>query len=316
MNLPFYYDVVNKAEGLYSPSTLKYPSASYDYFQRALYQRLFSVIGCKIPEHWDRDYILYSLFGPGWQIVFNAGKYGIIPQFGSFAGQNIFYKPYTARVERYIKDGESIRTGDMVIGKDCEIVTVSPDWCGVADIINFYAEKLATLDSSINQSIVNTRYAFLVFAKNKSAAAAWKKIFDKISSGQSMVVSNRDILKTDDLSNEDPFEILDQDLSKNYITDKQLQDFRTLMNLFDNEIGLPHIQFEKKERLNSLEAAKNDAETVSRLVTMIRCLKESSERCIKLFPTLRGKLDFWITDFEKEGGGGDGESETDTDWPL
>lgn len=317
MSRPYFYDVVNKAEGLYSPSTLKYPSASYLYFQRALYQRLFSVIACKIPEHWDRDYLLYALFGPGWQIVFNAGKYGIIPQFGSLSGEtNLFYKPTTARVERYLKEGESIRTGDMVIGKDCEILTVSPDWCGVADTINFYAEKLATLDSSINQSIVNSRYAFLVFAKNKSAAQAWKKIFDKINSGETMVVSNRDILKTDDMSREDPFEVLDQDLSKNYITDRQLADFRTIMNLFDNEIGLPHIQTEKKERLITDEANMNNAETVSRLVTMIRCLKESSERCIKLFPTLRGKLDFWITDFNKEGGADDGTDEDLTNWPL
>lgn len=316
MPLPFYYDVINKAEGLYSPSTLKYKSASYEYFRRALYQRVFSVIDCKIPDHWDRDYLFYALFGVGWQIVFNAGAYGIIPQFGSFSGTNIFYRPVRASVYHASTEGPQIDRRDMLIGRDCEILTVSPDWLGVADIINFYAEKLATLDGSINQSIVNSRYAYLVFAKNKSAAQAWKKVFDKINSGESLVVSNRDILKTDDLSNDDPFIVLDQDLSKNYITDRQLADFRTIMNLFDNEIGLPHIQTEKKERLITDEATMNNAETVSRLVTMIRCLKESAERCIKIFPTLRGKLDFWITDFDEEGGGDDGEGEADTNWPL
>lgn len=312
---PFYYDIINRAEGSYQPSTLKYPSAAYEYFRRALYQRAFSVIDLKVPEHWDHDYLMYALFGVGWQIVCQADPYGVIPQFGTFSGQNIYYKPTHASVHKTMTDTPIIDRRDMLIGRECEILTVSPDWLGLADIINFYAEKLATLDSSINQSIVNSRFAFLVFAKNKSAAQAWKKIFDKINAGQSLVVSNRDILKTDE-PGEDPFEIVGQKLLENYVTDKQLADFRTIMNLFDNEIGLPHIQFEKKERLNSLEASMNNAETVSRMVTMIRCLKASIERCVNLFPTLRGSLSVELTDFEEEGGAAYGESETDTDWPL
>jgi len=321
MRMPLFYDMVNNAEGHYKPSTLKYPSASFNYFRRALYQRAFSVIDLTVPENWDKDYLLYSLFGVGWQIVFDAGVYGIIPQFGTFAGTNLYYKPITASVERYAESergtsGPLILRRDMVIGKDCEILTVSPDWLGIADIVNFYAEKLATLDSSINQSIVNTRYAFLVFAKNKSAAQAWKKIFDKINSGQTMTVADRDILKTDDLNDSSPFEVLGQELAKNYITDKQLADFRSIMNLFDNEVGLPHIQTEKAERLITYEATMNNAETVSRMLTMKRCLDKSIERCVKLFPILDGKLKCELTNFEMEGGAGYGDSEIDADRDL
>ncbi len=319
---PFYYDIINNAEGHYIPSTLKYPSASYNYFRRALYQRAFSVIELTVPVNWDKDYLLYSLFGVGWQIVFDAGIYGVIPQFGTFEGTNLFYKPTTATVERYSKITNGVNAGpiinrrNMIIGKDCEVLTVSPDWLGIADIINFYAEKLATLDASINQSIVNTRYAFLVFAKNKSAAQAWKKIFDKINSGQTMTVADRDILKTDDLNDDSPFEVLGEQMARNYITDKQLADFRTIMNLFDNEIGLPHIQTEKAERLITDEATMNNAETVSRLLTMTRCLNESIERCVKLFPVLDGKLKCEITNFETEGGANYGDSEINADRDL
>ena len=52
-----------------------------------------------------------------------------------------------------------------------------------------------------------------------------------------------------------PWQLLDiQKLKDNYITDKQLVDFQTILNSFDAEIGINTVPYQKAERFVSAEA--------------------------------------------------------------
>lgn len=278
MYKPLYYDELNFLEGIRLPNTLKVNSQIFWYYERSLTQKAISTLEWDgIPEEWDKNYFYYILFLGGFIPIIKTNKYGNIPQWGVPGGEyNIFLKPMDIIIaNKFINKRYRI-------GKDCEVIRLTPDWRGIYDIITYYAEKLACLDSSINQSIVNSRLAYAVTAKNKRGAQSLKKVMDKIFSGEPAVVYDDTVKKDNSLSDE-PFTLFNNEVGRNYITDKQLADYHTIMNMFNTEIGIPNNPQEKGERLITNEVEVNNAETVSRLTTWIETIRSDLEKVNDMF---------------------------------
>lgn len=277
------FNEVNIIRNSTTPSNPVYNSKAYYYYFRALYDRLISRFDITIPDYWNRDFFNWSLFLNGFIIIFDSGKYGIIPQLGALHGVGLYYQPTKANISRrfFFKQ-------DLKIGKDCEIIKLEPDYMGVFDILDFYAKKLAVLDGTINQSMVNSRLAYIFGAKSKAGAEVIKRTIDKITSGEPAVIidSNIESKKDISLNDEDPFSFVDFKIGSNYITDRLLNDLRTIIVQFDNEIGIPNANTEKKERLISSEVESNSAETVTRYTTWFEQIEKSIERVKKLYPDL------------------------------
>lgn len=283
------YPQLNRAEGTYVPSSVHNANnATFAFWQRALFQRAISTLDISVPDKWRgevRDFFLYCLFSYGYVAVFNRPETGLSFMPGTIYGFDFYYQP-----TRFVYANPAV-TGnektDLEIGTECALIKLTPDYRSAFDIINYFAEKLSLLDTSINLSIINSRFGYLLGAKNKSAAGAIKKIFDKLNSGQPAVVYDERIL--DDRPGQSkegtPFQFIDRkDLKAGYITTDQLNDFQTLLNRFDAEIGIPTNPVEKKERMNSLELMPLD--TISRSVTWFETLESSIEVARELFPEL------------------------------
>ena len=300
--LPYYYQTINNMRGHRVPSeAICYDSDTYYFFWRSLYQRLVTRFETKVPENWDKDIFLFSLCAFGFMGVFDTNKYastngekfGIIPARSTVSGVGVQMQPtkiITANPHFYMREPELIYDG-------AGLIKLTPDYVGILDIVDFYAQRLAMLWSTVDQSIINSRFAYIVSANSEAAAATLKAIFDARNSGKPLIVYDKDKLKkktavdkTAPLSDQDPFEVLDLKVGQNYITDKLLMDYRTIMNQFDTEIGIPNNPMEKQERLISNEVESNSAETVSRFECFMDCLDESIKKTIKVFPTLEGKL--------------------------
>ena len=86
--------------------------------------------------------------------------------------------------------------------------------------------------------------------------------------------------------NDKDFIFANLEVGRNYITDKQFTDVRTLLAMFNTEIGLPNIQYEKKERLIQEEAIANNAETDARLDTWLEWLNMSIGKVHDLYPDI------------------------------
>ena len=176
---PLNYEQINMIEGHLQPSMLKYcNSVTYAYWQRSLFQRAISTIDFKgLPDTWEgsvRDFFYWCLFSYGHLGVFNTDEFGLSFQPGSFYGIDFYYQPTD-----YIVTNPKLQQ-TFKIHEDCEIIKLTPDYRGIWDIISYYAMLLSALDSGINMSIINNKFAYLMGAKNKSAAETLKKIFDKI----------------------------------------------------------------------------------------------------------------------------------------
>ena len=279
---PLNYEQINAIEGCYTPSMVK--SFNNDIFwiwERALFQRAASVIDFEnLPEKWEgtvKDFFIYCLFRNGFVGVMDLDEYGLIFQPGTVKGYDIYYQPNNfifanpvikaAVIDRYPQG--------LVIGKDCELIKLTPDFMGIWDIISMYAEKIAVLDNALNMSLINNKFAFMLAAKNKQASEAFKKMIDKVNAGEPAVIYDMK-LANDSQDKSEPWQLWARDhMKENYLTTMQLADLNTILHNFDKEVGIPTIPVEKKERMISDEANSTVIDAISRSEIWLKSLESS-----------------------------------------
>lgn len=283
--LPLNYNQINVAAGTYSPSMVKsYNNRTFAYWERSLFQRACSVMEFDLPEDWDgsiRDFFYFCLFKYGFVAISKNDEYGYFFQPCALNGFNFYYQP----VEAIISNPKMQKT--LQIGKECELLKLTPDYMGIWDIICYYAEKLSVLDNAINMSLINNKFAFLLGARNKTAGEALKKMLDKINKGEPAVIYDLKLLN-DPTDKEQPFqEWRRDDLKNSYLTTDQLKDFQTILNNFDTEVGIPTIPYEKKERMVTSEAESRIIDSTSRSIVWLETLLSSIDNIKDLYPDIR-----------------------------
>lgn len=284
--IPMNYDQLNLSAGTYSPSTVKaFNNETFCFWQRALFQRACSVLKFELPENWSgnvKDFFYYCLFKFGFVAVFDSLEFGLSFQPCCLNGYNFYYQPSEVIISN------PLLSATYELGVEAELIKLTPDYMGVWDIISYYAEKLSSLDSAINMSLINNKFAYILGANNKAGVEALKKIIDKINKGEPAVFVDKSILG--DVKEQDPFTFIDRDLKKTYLTTEQLQDFQTLLNNFDTEIGIPSLPYQKKERLVTSEAESKIIDSTSRSVVWYETLQNSIDVANKHFPDLNMKV--------------------------
>ena len=306
---PLNLQELNSLAGRYSPSMVKaYNNATYAYWERSLFQRACSRLKTTLPENWEgtrRDFLLFCLLKLGFVFVSYADNIGYWFNPGSLYGIDFYYQPTKFILANPRSSGLKLKNR-YVLHREGDLLKFMPDYMGIFDIISYYAEKLSALDNAINMSIINNKFAFILAAKNKATAEALKKILDKINKGEPAVFIDK-MLMNDPNDQSTPWQFLElQKLKENYITDKQLIDFQTILNAFDAEIGINTVPYQKAERFVSAEANSRQIDSQARIITAIECLKSSIKDIKKLYPDIR--LDFNL----REGGPEDGQRENDT----
>ena len=286
---PLNFESLNAIAGHYAPSMAKaYNNATFAYWERSLFQRAVSRLKTTLPEEWEgsrRDFLLFCLLKLGYVFVSKNEKLGYWFQPGSLYGIDFYYQP----TEFIIANPRAQEMGvknRYELHKEGEVLKFMPDYRGIFDIIAYYAEKLSALDNAINMSIINSKFAFMIGAKNKAAAETMKKMLDKINKGEPAVFFDS-LLQDDKSDNSEPWQFLEiQKLKDNYITDKQLIDFQTILNAFDAEIGINTVPYQKAERFVSAEASSRMVDSQARLTVAIECIQSSIKEVKKLYPDI------------------------------
>lgn len=245
------------------------------YFKKYLFEKIISVYDWKIPETWDKDYFLYSLYAFGYVAVINTEKFGVIPQFGSLGGYNVFYRPTYVMISNPL-----LPTIKANIGIDCEIIKLQPDYSSVMDIVNYYADMMALCSQSVSINLMNTHTAVIFPAKNKAQAEAYKKMVDKVASGEQAVVLDKDLFDDTGKPTWTPYET---NVNNLYISDKILADMRKIESRFDTEIGIPNANTDKRERLITDEVNSNNADTGLRAGMWLNELKDGCKKVETMF---------------------------------
>ena len=280
------YTQLNMLDNVFVPSTVKVRNnRAYAFWERSLFQRACSTVILNVPESWEgniRDFLYYCLFRFGFVAVFSRDEYGTVFNPCTVYGYNLYYQPTKAVIANPAIP-ESLQ---LTIGEDCELIKLTPDYLGVWDIVGYYAGKMAELDTSINVSIQNSKFSWLVGAKNKAAAETMRKAFDSIQKGNPLTVVDAKI-PDDPASKESPFQYLDFGNAKdNMILPDLLQAHSDLLRGFDAEVGIPTIPYEKKERMVTSEAESRVIDSTSRSVIWYDTLRNSITEVNRMFPEL------------------------------
>ena len=277
---PLNFDQINAIEGQYTPSMVKsFNNKVFIFWERALFQRAASVIDFNgLPDTWEgtrKDFFIYCLFKFGFIGVMDTKDYGLIFQPGTLMGYDLYYQPTKFIIANPHITIENKDSKEFTIGEDAELIKLTPDYMGIWDIISYYAEKLATLDNAINMSLINNKFAFMLAAKNKQASEAFKKMIDKVNSGEPAVIYDQKLVN-DQQDKTEPWQLWSRDhMKENYLTTMQLADFNTILHNFDKEIGIPTIPVEKKERMITDEAQSTVIDAISRSEIWLQTLESS-----------------------------------------
>lgn len=284
--IPAFYDYVNTYNGTQSPSTSHATQSVLSrFFQRYLLQEAIGVYKWNMPRTWARDYFLYTLYTNGFIAIIETDKYGVIPQHCSLNGYDVFYRPTNAVIANPLLRGIL----QPRIGSQCAIIKLQPDYGGVMDLVTKYADIMAMTMQTAGCNIEASKLAYVFTAENKAGAEAFKKMFDKIASGEPMVVQDAKLKKADGNS---AWEMFSNNLRNNYIAGDLLVDLQKWRNMFCTEIGIPNANTEKKERMLTDEVNANNQETFTKADMWLQEIKEGIEQAKKLFPALELSVDW------------------------
>lgn len=300
---PLFYPQLNLYSGTHIPSSYHTKNTlAFDYWTRAFYERLIN--GLKIETPWigdTKDFFNYCLYGNGFLAIFESAEFGLAFQPCTVSGYDFYYRPTTAIVTN------PLLSKTFEIGKNCEILKLTPDYLGTFDTIYYYAEKMAELDCALKISIANEKNPKIYGASSKAKAETLKKIMDKVNQGNAVQIYDNRLFKSAN-GEDEPLTMFGESAKNEYMTDKILYDMFTIISRFDTEIGIPTIPYQKKERMVSDEATSNVIDSQSRILTWYETLLSSIENVKKLYPDFSVSVEMrWKKDVT---------SKNNSDWML
>lgn len=275
---PMFYNGLDFFNSQNQPNTFHSQNTKLTkYFQRYLLQKVMSVIECNnIPEDWDESYFWYVLLTMGFISIIDTPEFGVIPQHCTLSGRNVFYQPANVIVTNpLLKEAITKR-----IGEECALIKMQPDYGGCWDLVSYYADMLAITSESIGINIINSKLAMVFGANNKASGEAFKKMYDRLSSGEPAVFIDNKLMKQDGTPN---WQTFIQNLGQNYIGDTLLADLKKIENEFCSMVGIPNSNFEKNAHLLESEVNSNNQDTVALLNVWLDSMNKGAEEANKLF---------------------------------
>ena len=271
------YDYMNLYSASRSPSTVHVKNTRLrNYFRKYLMQKAISVFKWTIPDEWDKDYFLYTLYASGFIAILYTDQYGTICQQCAPCGYNLYYRPSYVIVTNPLLQ----ETLTLNIDKDCVLLKLQPDYSSICDIVGYYADQLALASEAMGVNLVNTKSGTVFGAESKAQAETYKKMYDNLSEGDPAVVIGKNLLNDDGTPNWFPFT---QNIKESYVTSDILSDMRKIEAMFDTEIGIPNANTDKRERLIADEVNANNVETATRCELWLETLRKGIEKANAMF---------------------------------
>lgn len=295
MNAPIYYDEATLLQNAVAPGAV-HPrdNITTRYYVKYLLKRAMSVLKFEnVPETWDINYFQYVLYCRGYVCVINSPTFGVIPQSCYLTGYNIYRAPTTALVAnpalpvsetgRYWLYAKYNKAEAPRVKGSCVLVRLQPDFSGLLDVCAITAERLALMHESLMMNLANSKLAYIIGASDKGMAETFKDTIDNIQSGNLAVAVSKRLW---DANTGSPlWTMFTNNLRQNYIGTDILEDMRAELNDFNNFVGIPSTNYNKKAHMTVDEINANDVETESLVDIMYECVSAGIAEVNKRFGT-------------------------------
>ena len=275
--VPFLFDYVNAETSKINPSTLHVKNTSIAlYYRRYLLLDAISTFKLDCPENWAKNMILYTLLCNGYFAVFKTDKYGVLGNPCTLGGYTAQYTPSFCMVTNPL-----LGQNKYIIEKDCALVHINPNYAGIMDVVQYYADKLALCDEALHTNIANSKLAYVFMTDNKAGAESFKKMFDQIQEGNLAVFYDKNLNPDDDTKN--PWQFFNQNISSTFIANDINVLKQNIVNEFRTAVGIPNANIDKRERLIDSEVNSNNIATYCKPELWVETFNESARTCEKLF---------------------------------
>lgn len=282
VDLPFMYDFINREWSRVSPNTVHCKNTQLTYFWcEQLMQRAMSVLKWKLPKEVNPYYFKWGINTFGIMGLFKHEKFGKLALLPGLKDYDIYYYPKTMIFANKFFD----EIVEREIGKDGVLLNLRGNFSGFCSTVSLFADMISLLLEDAGVCTVNMKLANIFACDNKNANQSFRRMVDEIMAGNPAVFMDRNLF--DDEGNPRWFNFQNS-MKNNYIIGDLLVDLRKLILLFDDSIGIPSINTEKRERMVTAEAEANQDEARSTIEMWLDDLKAECEKANEL-------LDFGIS---------------------
>lgn len=275
--IPYLYDYQNGYDSQFRPYGMHArPTGLSLFFDRYFFQKLFSVYDFTIPEEWDSDYFRYTLFVMGYTVVFNTDILGVVNNHGALYGRNFYYRPDRAIIANPMLKN----TPELIIGRDCSLVKLAPDYRGAYDVVSTFSDLASLILQAMGVNIVNTKLAYVMSSDNKAMAETFKTMISDIDSGQPAVAVDKALFDAD---GNPRWVMFNQNLKQTFLGNDLATLMQTIESMFLSFIGIRNVNYEKRERLISDEVNANNQNTQAIAKVWLDSMQESMKKTNDMF---------------------------------
>ena len=277
--IPYLYDYQNGYDSQFRPYGMHArPTGLSLFFDRYFFQKLFSVYDFTIPEEWDSDYFRYTLFVMGYTVIFNTDILGVVNNHGALYGRNFYYRPDRAIIANPMLKN----TPELIIGRDCSLVKLAPDYRGAYDVVSTFSDLAALILQAMGVNIVNTKLAYVMSSDNKAMAETFKTMLSDIDSGQPAVAVDKALFDAD---GNPRWVMFNQNLKQTFLGNDLATLMQTIESMFLSFIGIRNVNYEKRERLITDEVNANNQNTQAIAKVWLDSMQESMKKTNAMFGT-------------------------------
>ena len=221
---------------------------STDHNRRYLYQVLYSVFDLGVPDSWRLGYVRFWTFTGGCYAVMYTNEFGWVPMPFALVDTDYFF--YPRKIKGFNTHLKKEITG--IVGINCEVVHILDDFFGLDQTVTEYAARLSNVDKAFDVNLMNSSFALTMPVENDKQAAEIKRMYSKATMGFPFIPVIKNLFK-----NGRPAPLI-ENAKTNFAANEIHQARRAVVNDFLTEIGVRNANYEKKERLNSMEVSENN----------------------------------------------------------
>lgn len=259
------------------------------FFEKYLIEKAMSVIEFKgLPETWEKNYFLYTLYLGGYIGVFRTDDYGVICNYGSLSGElDIWYQP-----KKFMVFNPALKEyhGYYDIWEDVGLIRLQPNYSGIWDIISVYSDIMALSVESAGINLINSKFGFVFACDSPAMAQSFKAIIDDVLSGRPATFADKKLFNEDGKLSYDMILGKPKDV---YIQGEILNDLCAWDARFNTEIGIPNVNIAKQSGVSAEEVMANNQDTRAKAIIWLEQIREDLKRVNEMFDlNISAKLRF------------------------
>ena len=277
---------MNMLDRSYVPSRyLDGRDMEYRFWFRALLMDLNSMLDFQnLPKSWPENFLKLCLYSAGFVGVFQSYNFGdkddnnVTFNPCTFGGYDFYYQP------AYIIVTNPKLQKKFTIDKDCVLLKINEDYCGIFDIVDYYATKLAHFSTALNMAAANAKIPAIFTCNTEAEKRTIEAAYDDTQSGKPIMIVKNPENSTIIMPTNNIVEAVYKELKQSYIGTELIDNIHQILNMWYETIGYP-VTVDKNAHILNQEADFQFAQSSAKVKTWTNMLNIGFDKINNMFGT-------------------------------